>query len=59
MYIIRILKVKYLNAAKYNLKNLLDILTALKGKTHKGQDAITKFLGYYKEDVLHFYLEVV
>ena len=36
--------------AEYNLKNLLDILTALKGKTHKGQDAITKFLGYYKED---------
>ena len=30
--------------AEYNLKSLLNILTALKGKTYQGQDAITKFL---------------
>ena len=33
-----------------NLKSLFNILTSLKGKTYKGQDAITKFLAYYKAD---------
>jgi hypothetical protein len=36
--------------AEYNLKSLLNILTALKGKTNNGEDAIKKFLQYYKED---------
>ena len=36
--------------AEYNLKSLLDILTALKGKTYKGQSALQQFLKYYKED---------
>ena len=36
--------------AEYNLKSLLDILTALKGKTYQGQDAIKKFLEFYKQD---------
>lgn len=36
--------------AEYNLKSLLNILTALKGKTYQGQDAITKFLEFYKQD---------
>ena len=36
--------------AEYNLKSLKNILTNLKGKTYKGEDAIKKFLQYYKED---------
>ena len=36
--------------AEYNLQSLFDILTALKGKTSNGEDAIKKFLEYYKED---------
>jgi hypothetical protein len=36
--------------AEYNLQSLFDILTALKGKTNNGEDAIKKFLEYYKED---------
>ena len=36
--------------AEYNLQSLFDILTALKGKTSNGEDAIKKFLQYYKED---------
>lgn len=36
--------------AEYNLKSLKDILTALKGKTYQGQDAIKKFLEFYRED---------
>jgi hypothetical protein len=36
--------------AEYNLQSLFDILTALKGKTNNGEDAIKKFLQYYKED---------
>jgi hypothetical protein len=33
-----------------NLKSLKDILTALKGKTYQGEDAIKKFLEFYKQD---------
>jgi hypothetical protein len=36
--------------AEYNLKSLKDILTALKGKTYQGQDAIKKFLEFYQQD---------
>jgi hypothetical protein len=36
--------------AEYNLQSLFNILTALKGKTNNGEDAIKKFLQYYKED---------
>jgi len=36
--------------AEYNLKSLLDILTALKGKTYKGKSALQEFLRFYKED---------
>jgi hypothetical protein len=36
--------------AEYNLQSLLDILTALKGKTYKGKSALQEFLRYYKED---------
>jgi len=36
--------------AEYNLQSLFDILTALKGKTNNGKDAISEFLRYYKED---------
>lgn len=36
--------------AEYNLKSLYDILNALKGKTYQGQDAIKKFLDFYKQD---------
>jgi lysozyme family protein len=36
--------------AGYNLKSLKDILTSLKGKTYKGEDAIKKFLEFYKQD---------
>ena len=36
--------------AEYNLKSLKNILTNLKGKTYKGEDAIKKFLQYYQED---------
>jgi hypothetical protein len=36
--------------AEYNLKSLKDILTALRGKTYQGEDAIKKFLDFYKQD---------
>lgn len=36
--------------AEYNLTSLKNILTALKGKTYQGEDAIKKFLEFYKED---------
>lgn len=36
--------------AVYNLNNLKSYLTALKGKTYKGKDAIQAFLEFYKED---------
>lgn len=36
--------------AVYNLKSLKNILTQLSGKTYKGQNAITAFLEFYKED---------
>ena len=36
--------------AEYNLKSLYDILNKLKGKTYQGQDAIKKFLDFYKQD---------
>jgi hypothetical protein len=36
--------------AVYNLNNLKSYLTALKGKTYKGRNAIQAFLEFYKED---------
>lgn len=36
--------------AVYNLNNLKSYLTALKGKTYKGKDAIQAFLELYKQD---------
>jgi hypothetical protein len=36
--------------AGYNLTSLKNILTSLKGKTYKGENAIKKFLEFYKQD---------
>jgi hypothetical protein len=36
--------------ATYNLNNLINIITNLKGKKFQGKDALSEFLGLYKED---------
>lgn len=36
--------------AEYNLKSILSVLKRLKGRTYKGENAINKFLDYYRQD---------